>query len=164
MDDKPDSNLSDPEDDAERRAYTVGGDYNVVGGSVTGGVVGRGSARVGYIAGNDINLGRSTPAEQAREFSELMVKLKDLIVEAHKSGELSEPIARKALTNLSEAAQMVTKGPKPSKRQVVRRLEYVADVLDMAVDLFTANGGIARVLLQASPVVALLIKIASRLF
>lgn len=166
MQNQPNSNPMKPPEEAEQKPLAIAGDYNVVYGSVGPAVVvGRGTVRAEHIAGNDINsLNDKAPPEQAKQFAELMVKLKDLIVEAHRSGELPEKVARKTLKSLAETAEIVSKEHKPPKTQIVRRLEYVADVLDMAVDLFSANGGVAKVLLQAMPIVALLIKIASRIF
>lgn len=163
MSDEPDVRLPDDgEEDTPPQGN--GGDNIVVHGDVkVGGVVGRGSVQAENIAGRDIFVG-AKQKRAAREFAELMVELKSLIVEAHKSGELDEKIARKALKNLSETAQMVSSDDAPPKSQILRRLQYVQDILDMAVDLFSADSGPAQTLLRALPVVSMLIKLASRIF
>jgi hypothetical protein len=163
MNDDPDVRLPDDDEDEVPPRRDEGDNIVVHGDVKVGGVVGRGSVRADYIAGRDINLSPEKKRD-AREFADLMVELKSLIVKAHKSGELDEKIARKALKNLSETAQMVTDENKPPKSQILRRLQYIQDILDMAVDLFSAEGGPAQILLKALPVVSMLIKIASRIF
>jgi hypothetical protein len=169
MPDKPNSNQTAPQEtpdttpDAEENSTSVGGDNIVVQGNVSaGGVVGRGTVHADYIAGGDINIG-GQPAARTRELADLMNELRTLIIDAHKSGELNEQIASKALNNLTETAEMLTQEESPPKGQIMRRLQYVADVLDMAADLFTAGGGPAKILLKALPVANMLIKVAARM-
>lgn len=169
MPDKPDSNQTTPQEtpapppDAEKHGNGVGGDNIIVQGNVSAGsVVGRGTVRTDNIAGGNVTL-NGQQAAHAREFADLMGELRTLIIDAHKSGEIDEQIASKALNNLSETAEMLTQEEHPPKGQIMRRLQYVADVLDMAADLFTAGGGPAKVLLKALPVANMLIKIAARM-
>lgn len=163
MSDQPDTNTTDSDQTISRSSYRIGGDNITVNGNVTGGVVGRGSVYSENIAGDDVNIGART-ADAPREFAEMMVELKKIIVEARDAGELNERTAEKALNNLVEAAAIVKKEEKPPKNEVVRRLQYVADVIDAAVDMITDAGGAAGILLKALPVANLLIKTAGRIF
>jgi hypothetical protein len=159
-----DSDLRLPDDEEETSTQGNGGDDIDVSGDLSGIIViGRGRIQANNMAGGDMYLSPEKKRD-ARAFADLMVDLKSLLVEAHKAGELDEKIARKALKNLSETAQMVTDEEKPPKSQILRRLQYIQDILDMAVDLFSAEGGPAQTLLKALPIVSMLIKIASRIF
>lgn len=163
MTDDPDVRL--PEDDEDESAppqNNRGGGVNITGNLNGINVIGS-NVQANNMAGRDLHMNPQQRRE-AGEFADLMVELKALIVEAHKSGELDEKIARKALKNLSETAQMVTEEETPPKSQILRRLQYIQDILDMAVDLFSADSGPAQTLLKALPVINMLIKIASRIF
>jgi hypothetical protein len=93
-----------------------------------------------------------------------MIKLRDLIIQAYKNGELPEKVARKTLSHLKETAELVTKEEKPPKSRIIQKLQYIADVLDAAVDMISSQGNVASVLIRAAPIAALLIKIATRIF
>lgn len=142
----------------------VGGDYIRVTGDVgPGAAIGRGSVTAHNIAGGNITTNGHQEEERA-EFTRLLIELKDLVIEAHKSGELNDNAAQKVVKSLFEAAEMATKENKPAKSKIMRKLEYVADVLDAAVDFMGASGGAAKILIKAMPVAALLIKVAGRIF
>ncbi len=179
MNDKPDSNQSKPQEeisshrqgvpaasDAAQPPPSVGGDHISIGGNVgPASNVGRGSVHIDQFAGHDLIIHNGLPREEAEvQFTEEMTRLRSLIVKAFKAGELSERTARKALGHLEETAKLIAQEEKPPKIEIVRRLQYVADVLDAAVDFLGASGGVAKVLLQAIPVAALLIRLAVQLF
>ncbi|MBN1121763.1 MAG: hypothetical protein JXJ17_11845 [Anaerolineae bacterium] len=164
MDNKPDSNLSNPKEKLQNPPGSVGGDQNIVGGDVgVGGNVGSGSVTADYIVGGDLTFNGKMSGEKT-EFAETMIRLRDLIIQAYKNGELPEKVARKTLANLKETAELVTKEEKPPKSKIIQKLQYVADVLDAAVDMISSQGNIASVLVRAAPIAALLIKIATRIF
>ncbi len=167
MSDKPDPNPNDEKEEVEEKGYAVGGDHIVVQGDVgVGASIGRGYVQADYIAGRDLIIATDEvpKADDKKQFADLMIKLRDLIIKAHQAGELSERTAKKALGHLATTAELVAKEEKPPKNQILSRLQYVADVLDAAVDYLSTSGGAARVVLQALPIATLLIKIASRLF
>ncbi|HOA22632.1 MAG TPA: hypothetical protein PK801_03065 [Aggregatilineales bacterium] len=163
MDNQPDTNLTDRDRNNEHTGSRVGGDQNIVYGNVTGGVVGRGTVNATNIAGGDVNNG-AREAAMPREFADLVSELEQLIVEARDAGEMPKPVAEKALSNLSEAVAIIKKEEKPPKNEIMRRLQYVADVIDAIVDMVTEAGGAAGILLKALPVINLLIKTAGRIF
>lgn len=166
MSDKPDTNPNEKKEEIPHPdGFSVGRDYIVVQGSLdTGSVAGSGSVSAQNIARGNItnNVGKS--AEDKAKFADLMVELRDLIVEAHRSGELPEPVARKAVENLKETAELIKKAEKPPKNQILSKLQYVADILEAAVDMLSASSGPMSILLKAMPIAALLIKLASRIF
>jgi hypothetical protein len=164
MTDKPDSNLPDSKEKTEYPSGYVGGDQNIIGGDVgMGANVGSGSVNTDYIVGGDLIFnGKLTDSKS--EFAETMVKLRDLIIQAYKNGELPEKVARKTIAQLKETAELVTKEDKPPKSRILQKLQYVADVLDAAVDMISSQGNIATTLVRAAPIAALLIKIAARVF
>lgn len=179
MNDKPDSNQSKPQEetsphspdvppvsDPAQPPLSVGGDCISIGGDVgPASNVGRGSVHTDQFAGRDLIIHNGLPREEVEaQFTEEMTKLQSLIVKAFKAGELSERTARKALSHLEETAKLISREEKPPKVEIVRRLQYVANVLDAAVDFLGASGGVAKVLLQAIPVAALLIRLAAQLF
>lgn len=171
MENKSDSNhditANSNMDNLSRSVINVGRDYNdVTARDMTGVVIGGGSINnPGTMANGSVRL---TPAdvhpENAEEFAKAIVGLKELIVEARDTGQLDESLANKALDNLDETADLVKKDGSASQGQIVRRLQYVADVLDTAVDVFMTNGGAAGVIMHALPIVNLLIKFAGRIF
>jgi hypothetical protein len=91
-----------------------------------------------------------------------MVELRRTIIEAHKSGEINERVARKMIDNLNDTAKLATEADPPPKNAILSKLQYIADVLDTAVDML--DNGPGRVLVRALPIAALLIKIATRIF
>lgn len=163
MEDKPELNDSTSDSSNSRSAGRAGRDYNSVIGNVVAGVVGSGSSDSGYSAGGDMVVNASAP-EKTQEFTDMLADLKRLILEAQEAGELNEKTAQKAMTSLTEANAFIHKEGKPPKAQIIRRLQYVADVLDAAVDMISASGGVAEILARALPVAALLIKVAGRVF
>ena len=165
MANQPDPNRTEPEKEIPQRDHPSGGDTITTGDVGVGASVGRGSVVADNIAGRDIIIHNGKSAEDDKaEFSSGMLRLKELIVKAYRAGELNEKTAKKALANLTETDEMITKEQKPPKAKIVGRLQYIADVLDAAVDFLGTQGGVAKVLLEALPVAALLVKIATRIF
>jgi hypothetical protein len=127
--------------------------------------IGRGSARSNNIAGNDLVINNGTFAEGQTQFSDLLADLRELIVQAKEKGELDGTLAKQAVEQLETAAEMVKKDKKPDKPILIKKLEAVAEMIQAAVEVFTAgDGGIATILVKALPIAFLLVKLATRLF
>ncbi len=156
-------NKPDPNPDAPKRE--MGGDHIVITGNIgPGAVIGSGSVQADYIAGNDLII-NGTVAETPERFSDLLTDLRSIVAQAKEAGELGEQVAQQIIDNIDEAAEIVKTNPeKPPKSALVKRLESVADMLDAAVDVINVDGGVAKILLKAAPIAALLVKIALRFF
>lgn len=163
MSNQPNTNSTDPDRDSQRTGIRAGGDHITVHGNVSSSVVGRGSIVAENIAAGDMTIG-APGAPMPREFADLVSELEQIIVEARDAGEMPKPVAEKALSNLSEAVAIIKQEEKPPRNEIMRRLQYVADVLDAVVDMVTEAGGAAGILLKALPVINLLIKTAGRIF
>ena len=164
MDNKPYSNPPLPEDESDHSHVHAGRDHIVIQGDVGAGAnVGSGINSIDYVAGGDmvVNNGQELAAKES-EFVQHMSELRRYVVEAHKSGEINERVARKVVENLNETAKLATETKPPPKNEILRKLQYVADVLDTAVDMI--GNGPGSILIKALPVAALLIKIATRIF
>lgn len=165
MNTKPDSNLEPEKRETGPPDPPAGGDHIVIYGDVGPGAnVGRGSARSDYNAGRDLII-NGVVAETPDQFADLLAELHGLIQEAQQAGELDEPTAQDVLSSLESATDMIRQETKPVKSKLIKKLQYVADVIDAAVDVFdTQAGGVAKFLLRALPFAALLVKLASRIF
>jgi|GEM_PF-900894 len=167
METKPNPNPKEPTKSTVSPHISIGRDHIVVRGDIgTGSNIGSGSVRARQIAGGDqINVGNGQPSEDDKNtFAAKMAELRDLIIAAKDKGELDGKLAEEALSNLEEAAQLITAAEKPPKSLIIRKLEYIGDILDTASDLLSSGGGVAAVLAKAVPIAALLVKIATRIF
>lgn len=165
MDNKPDTNHAERKRETTDKPATVGGDYIVISGSVgPAAVVGRGTLQANHIAGGDLTVNGTTITEGERQFADLLAELKELLIRARESGELSDSIAEQAISNLDSAAELVEKEKKPPKSKLLEKLSTAADVLEKAIDVLTPDQGPAKYLLQALPILAMLIQLATRLF
>jgi hypothetical protein len=158
MDNKPDPNLDTPKRE-------IVGDHIVITGNVgPGASIGRGSVQADYIAGRDLIV-NGEMAEAPARFGDLLADLRAIVTQAKEAGELGEQVAKQILDNIDEATEIVKSNPeKPPKGPLIKRLESIADMLDAAVDVISVDGGIAKILLKAMPIAALLVKIAIRFF
>jgi hypothetical protein len=165
MDIKPDPNPDDEKAEIVSGGNFIGGDYiSITGNTGPASTTGRGSTTSHYVAGQDMVLNGKASGEEA-DFGDLLARLNVLTIEAYKSGELNEQAARKIVTSLKEAAKLASQdGNKAPRSEIMQKLQYVADVLEAAVDFLSSSGGVAKVLLQALPIAALLIKVATRIF
>ncbi|NDJ54986.1 MAG: hypothetical protein GYB68_18085 [Chloroflexi bacterium] len=170
MEDQPDSNPSQDSNDPERLrpGRGVGGDQYVVYGDVrAGGVVGSGSV-TGQNFGETITIHQDSGGDggdPAVEFTNLLSELRELISRAKEAGELTPDVAEQIIDNLGAAEKIAKQADDRPKGAVAKRLETVADMIDAAVDTFAGQSGqMARMLLSALPVVALLVKLAVRYF
>ena len=165
MQDQPNSNQTSSQKDADAPP-AGGGDHIVVTGNVgPGASIGRGSVRSTYIAGNDLTVNNGAFAQGQTQFTDLLADLKELIVEAKEKGELDSTLAKQAVEQLEAAADMVKKDKKPDKPILIKKLEAVSDMIQAAVEMFTAGeGGIATILVKALPIAAILVKLAMRIF
>jgi hypothetical protein len=165
MQDQPNSNQTSSQKDAAVPS-AGGGDHIVITGNIgPGSNIGSGSVRSTYIAGNDLTINNGTFAQGQTQFSDLLADLKELIVQAKEKGELDATLAKQAVDQLETAAEMVGKDKKPDKPILLKKLEAVAEMIQAAVEVFTAGeGGIATILVKALPIAFLLVKLAARLF
>jgi hypothetical protein len=163
MDNKPDLNQPASPSPPQKSGPSVGGDYIHIGGDASVAVVGTGSQRAKYIAGRDMTVNGDQENEIEARFSELLTELKSLIAEAQSIGEIDEKLAKEALESLDAAADLAKEKSEPVKKKVLGKLQYVADVLEAATDVFQSNGP-ARLIIKALPIVTLLIKIVPRIF
>lgn len=179
MQNKPDSNNS-PEEDAGDSASgnndrhlsrkTVHGDEITMSGDIHGPVVfGRGTINIRQWGGdgatmNDNDHNNAQREELQEKFTEKLEELQRLIVDARRLGELDPSLAEDALVSLQDTVKLVRREKKPPREKVVRKLSYVSDLLDTAVDLFSGSGGVVSVLSKAIPITSFLVKIAARLF
>jgi hypothetical protein len=163
MQDQP--NPSVPPKDAVPPS-SVGGDSIVITGNVGAGAnIGRGSSQSTYIAGNDLIINNGVVAEGQTQFTDLLSDLKEMILQAREKGELDDILAKQAVEQLDTAAEMVKKEKKTDKPVLIKKLEAVADMIEAAVEMFTAgDGGIATVLVKALPIAIMLVKLATRMF
>ncbi|MBN1430398.1 MAG: hypothetical protein JXB07_18660 [Anaerolineae bacterium] len=165
MQDLPDTNKSTPREDAAAPP-SIGGDHIVITGNIGPGVnIGRGSATFQNIAGNDLVTNNGLIADSQTQFADLLVDLKDMILQAKEKGELNDSVAKQAVEKLETAADMVKKEKKADKSIIVQKLEAVADMIETATESFSNHdGGIATILVKALPIAYLLVKLASHLF
>jgi hypothetical protein len=165
MDNKPNPNPFAPKKEsgeqspagANNNVINIGGDVGMLAN------VGSGSVYTDQVAGRDLII-NGVLADSTTGFADLLVDLKDLILKAKEAGELGDTVAQQAVATLEEAAELITKEKKPPKQQLVKKLEFVADLLDAATDLIGASGGVSKILMQAAPIAAFLVKLALRLF
>jgi hypothetical protein len=145
---------------------SVGGDSIIITGNIGAGAnIGRGSIQSTYIAGNDLVTNNGIVAEGPTQFTDLLGDLKEMILQAKEKGELDDVLAKQAVEQLDTAADIVKKEKKTDKPILIKKLEAVADMIQAAVEMFTAgDGGIATVLVKALPIAVMLVKIATHLF
>lgn len=144
-----------------------GGDTITIQGNVGhGAVIGRGSMSAHNIVGGDMTLNNSgVMAGDQAQFSDLLIELKELLVKAHQCGEMPEPQAKEAIQTLEKTVTEIKKEEKPPRPAIVTGLERVADMIEDAVDIFNSQGaGVAKTLIRALPIAALLVKLALRIF
>lgn len=167
MDNQPNSNPNAPEEETRPQRISPGRDYISVrgnrfgSGSITS-IGGNRGINFQQYAGNDLFADGKPISPEAREFSSGMIKLRKLIVEAYKAGEIPEKVARKAAKTLKDTVEIVTKEQKPDKPTILRRLEFVADLLETAADMVGKDT--LEFLGKAVPLIGMLIKLASRIF
>lgn len=142
---------------ANNNIINIGGDVGMLAN------VGSGSVYTDQVAGHDLVI-NGVLADSTTGFADLLVDLKELIIKAKEAGELGDTVAQQAVATLEEAAELIVKEKKPPKQQIIKKLEFVADLLDAATDLMGASGGISKILVQATPIAAFLVKLALRLF
>lgn len=167
MDNQPNSNPNAPEEETRLQRISPGRDYISVSGNRFGSnnIVNIGGDQKDSnhkYAGHSLFADGKPITPEAREFSSGMIKLRKLIVEAYKAGEIPEKVARKAAKTLKDTVEIVTKEQKPDKPTILRRLEFVADLLETAADMVGKDT--LEFLGKAVPLIGMLIKLASRIF
>ncbi len=165
MQDKPNPNPDAPKREIPPLPSQVSGDNIVIMGDVgPGASVGSGSVNAANVAGGDVVVNNGTVGGSAEQFAELIAQLKEMLVQARDKGEMDETTAKRAIEQLDSAQEMVKQKPKPSKPEIVNKLEGVAAIIDSAVETLTAQGSVAMILLKALPVVVMLVQLATKLF
>lgn len=163
MENKPVSNQDTLKKETEPAA-PPGGDHITVNGSVGSvAVIGRGSIQIDNYAGGDMTI-NGVVAKNAGEFADLLGELQALIHKAQESGELDESATQSVMDNIQSAVEMAKSGQKSLKSKIIQKLQTVSDIIDAAVDTFTADGKVASTLFRTLPFLALLIKLAARIF
>lgn len=165
MQDQPNSNQAS----SQKETVTPpsgGGDHIVITGNIgPGSNIGRGSVQSAHIAGNDLIINNGVVTESHAQFSDLLADLKEMILQAKEKGELDGSLAKQAVEQLEAAAELVKKEKKTDKPLILQKLEAVADLIEDAVEMFSAqDGGIATILLKALPIAAILVKLATHIF
>ena len=165
MQDQPNSNQKSQRE-SPPASSSVGGDHIVITGNVGPGVnIGRGSATFQNIAGNDLVTNNGVISDGQTQFTDLLDDLKDMILQAKDKGELDGILAKQAVEQLDTAADMIKKEKKTAKPVLIKKLEAVAEMIEAAVEVFTAgDGGIATILVKALPIAYMLVKLAARIF
>ncbi len=165
MQDQPNSNQTSLQKEAAA-SPPGGGDHIVITGNIgPGSNIGRGSVQSTHIAGNDLVINNGVVAEGQTQFSDLLADLKEMLLQAKDKGELDDTLAKQAVEQLEAAADMVKKEKKADKPVLIKKLEAVADMIQAAVEMFTAgDGGIATILVKALPIAFMLVKLATRIF
>lgn len=164
MESQPNPSSIDEKRETNTERSPVGGDHIVIHGNVGPGAnVGKGSVRADQIAGHDLIV-NGVLANGQNQFGDLLTELRNLLVEAKEAGELDDQMAQEAISNVEAAVELVTGEKTPAKPTLIKKLETVVDLIDAAVDTFGAEGGVAKILLRALPIAALLVKLALRFF
>jgi hypothetical protein len=160
MTNQPNPNLPDPKNDPSSVTYSIsiGGDVGV------GASVGFGSVNADQIAGHDNIINGMNIDSEGQKFADLITDLKDLLLQAHKAGELPEEAARELIGNLEQARELVEKEKKPRKEPLMEKLHRVMEVIDDALDALNNSKHPAALLIKALPIAAMLIKLASQIF
>ncbi len=138
-------------------------DIIIIDGNVGPGASIKGSVNANNIAGGNIIISGNTVGTQ-EQFASLLKDLQALIDQAKAAGELDDAAAQSANTDLEEAAAAIESEDKPPKRFLMEKLESVSNTLSAAAEALTVGGKVAKILIKAIPFVALLIRLAERLF
>jgi hypothetical protein len=138
-------------------------DIIIINGDVGTGASIKGSVNANNIAGGNIIISGNTVGTQ-EQFASLLKDLQALIDQAKAAGELDDAAAQSANTDLEEAATAIESEDKPPKRFLMEKLESVSNTLSAAAEALTVSGKVAKILIKAIPFVALLIRLAERLF
>ncbi len=138
-------------------------DIIIIDGNVGPGASIKGSVNANNIAGGNIIISGNTVGTQ-EQFASLLKDLQTLIDQAKAAGELDDAAAQSANTDLEEAATAIESEDKPPKRFLMEKLESVSNTLSAAAEALTVSGKVAKILIKAIPFVALLIRLAERLF
>ena len=166
MEDKPNPNLEPPKREIPPVPSQVSGDNIVVMGNVSAGAnVGSGSVTATHISGGDMVINNGTVGSGSGEqFADLLVKLKELLMQAQEKGEMDPESAKRAIEQIDSTEKILKEEKKPPKPEIVKRLEAVAEVINAAIDTLTQDGSIAMILIKALPVAMMLVKLAGKLF
>jgi 2-oxoglutarate dehydrogenase complex dehydrogenase (E1) component-like enzyme len=138
-------------------------DIIIINGDVGTGASIKGSVNANNIAGGNIIISGNTVGTQ-EQFASLLKDLQALIDQAKAAGELDDAAAQSANTDLEEATTAIESEDKPPKRFLMEKLESVSNTLSAAAEALTVSGKVAKILIKAIPFVALLIRLAERLF
>ena len=93
----------------------------------------------------------------------MLGELRAMLEKAQQAGELEDEAATTAIENVQAAADMASQ-PSPPKKSLLRRLQDVGQLLDAAAKAIESAGGVATVVQEAIPMVALLLDVVNLLF
>ena len=164
MEDKSKTNDTTPSTEPARPIRASGGDYIVVQGNVGPGAnLGRGSVHIDQLAGRDLIVNGRTTTASIDQFQVLLEALRDMVEAARASGELDDQAAQTVLGEINSVADLASSKP-PPKTRLIEKLQQVAESLEATHELLTTGGKVARILIKAIPIAALLVKLANALF
>lgn len=138
-------------------------DIIIINGDVGNGANIKSTISANNIAGGNIIISGNTVGTQ-EQFASLLKDLQTLVEQAKAAGELDDAAAQQANTALEEATNAVESEGKPPKRFLMEKLESVSETLNAAAESLTIGGKVAKVLIKAIPFIALMIRLAERLF
>nr|MBN1228215.1 hypothetical protein [Anaerolineae bacterium] len=160
----PCSNLGPKKEETPSIHISAGRDIYSTGDIGPGSALGNGRVYAQNIAEGDIVTQGSSDQDPREEFTTNIDALKTLVIQAYRAGELSEKMARKIVANLTESADLAKNNGKPHKAEILRKLMYVADILDAAIDFLSSTKRGVKILIGAAPIATLLVKIATQIF
>jgi ERCC4-type nuclease len=138
-------------------------DIIIIEGDVGTGATIKGTITANNIAGGNIVISDNT-VNSPEQFASLLKELQTLIEQAKTAGELDHDAAQRANAELQEATAAIENEERPLRRFVMEKLESVSETLNAAAEALTMGGKVARILIKAIPFVALLIRLAERVF
>lgn len=138
-------------------------DIIIVHGDLGPGASIKGTVNADHIAGRDIVIS-GEPSATREQFAALLKELQELIAQAKAAGEIEEVAAERAISELREAADAVTREEKPPKPFLLRKLEAVSELLHSAAEALASGGRIAKIIIKAIPFASLLLRLAEHLF
>ncbi len=133
-------------------------------GNVTGSAIGGGTVQADNIAGNSITIGNQDVPATSEAFAEQVEALQKLLKQAIKQSEFRDMRdAKTAVEDLQDVIEEI-QSPQPRRRRLTRRLEDVAETLNLSAQVADSMGNVGAAVLKAAPIAAGLIKLAQMVF
>lgn len=121
------------------------------------------SGRDTHVVDHSVDNRQQAAPKTPEDLSKMLDELRGIIEKAHQAGELEADTASKVIENVQVAADMASQ-PQLPKKSLLRRLQDVADLLDAAAKAIEKAGGVATVVQEAIPMVALLLDLVNLVF